>query len=43
MPQAAKMLVISRTKKPEEVKEKTDGITLFMIDVEREGVRAIAP
>jgi len=32
------MLVISRTKKPEEVKKKTDGITLFMIDVEREGV-----
>ncbi|MBI06427.1 MAG: acyl-CoA dehydrogenase [Rhodospirillaceae bacterium] len=38
VPQAAKMLVISRTKKPEEVKKKTDGITLFMIDVEREGV-----
>ena len=38
VPQAAKMLVIARTKKPEEAKKKTDGITLFLIDVEREGV-----
>ncbi len=38
VPQAAKMLVIARTKKPEKVKKKTDGITLFMIDVQREGV-----
>ncbi len=38
VPQAGKMLVIARTKKKEDVTRKTDGITLFMIDVEREGV-----
>ena len=38
VPQAAKMLVIARTKKKEDAARKTDGITMFMIDVEREGV-----
>ena len=38
VPQAQKMLVVARTKKPEETVKKTDGITLFMIDVAREGV-----
>ena len=38
VPQAQKMLVIARTKKPEDASKKTDGITLFMIDVAREGV-----
>jgi acyl-CoA dehydrogenase len=38
VPQASKMLVVARTKKLEDVKNKTDGITLFMIDVEREGL-----
>ena len=33
-----KILVVARTKKPEEVQRKTDGITLFLIDVEREGL-----
>jgi len=33
-----KMLVIARTTKPEEVTRKTDGISMFMIDVEREGL-----
>ena len=38
VPQAEKMLVIARTKKKEDAARKTDGITLFMIDVAREGV-----
>ena len=38
VPQAQKMLVIARTKKPEDTLKKTDGITMFMIDVAREGV-----
>ena len=38
VPQAQKMLVITRTKKPEDALKKTDGITMFMIDVAREGV-----
>ena len=38
VPQAEKMLVIARTKKKEGATRKTDGITLFMIDVAREGV-----
>ncbi|TNE36248.1 MAG: acyl-CoA dehydrogenase [Alphaproteobacteria bacterium] len=36
--QAAKMLVIARTKKVEEVGKRTDGLSMFMIDVEREGL-----
>lgn len=35
--QAHQMLVVARTKKIEDVKSKTDGITLFMIDVGRDG------
>ena len=35
---AQKILVVARTKKPEEVSRRTDGITLFLIDVEREGL-----
>ena len=38
VPQANKMLVIARTKKAQEAARKTDGITMFMIDVAREGV-----
>jgi acyl-CoA dehydrogenase len=38
VPQAKKMLVVARTKKLDEVKRKTEGITLFLIDVEREGL-----
>jgi acyl-CoA dehydrogenase len=38
VPQAAKMLVVARTKKFDEVKRKTDGISLFMIDVARDGL-----
>jgi acyl-CoA dehydrogenase len=38
MPQADKVLVIARTKKFEDVQRKTDGISLFMIDVKREGL-----
>jgi acyl-CoA dehydrogenase len=38
VPQARKMLVVARTRKIDEVKRKTQGISLFLIDVEREGV-----
>jgi len=38
VPQAEKMLVIARTKTAEEATRKTDGITMFLIDVAREGV-----
>jgi acyl-CoA dehydrogenase len=38
MPQADKVLVIARTKKFEDVQRKTDGISLFMIDVTRDGL-----
>lgn len=38
VPQAEKMLVIARTKKKEDATRKTDGVTMFMIDVERQGV-----
>lgn len=38
VPQAKKMLVICRTKRPEDVRRKTDGITLFMIDTDRPGL-----
>lgn len=38
VPQATKVLVIARTRKPEEVSRKVDGISLFLIDQEREGV-----
>jgi acyl-CoA dehydrogenase len=38
MPQADKVLVIARTKKIDEVRSKTDGISLFMIDTKRGGL-----
>ena len=38
VPQAKKMLVVARTRKLGEVQRKVDGISLFMIDVEREGL-----
>ncbi len=38
VPQATKILVVARTKKAEDVTKKTDGISLFMIDVDREGL-----
>jgi acyl-CoA dehydrogenase len=38
VPQATKLLVVARAKTPEEAKTKTDGISLFMIDVERDGL-----
>ncbi len=38
VPAAKKMLVIARTKKVEDAERRTDGITLFLIDVEREGL-----
>jgi acyl-CoA dehydrogenase len=38
VPDAQKMLVIARTRKVEEVERRTQGMTLFMVDVEREGL-----
>lgn len=38
MPQATKVLVIARTKKAEDVARRTDGISLFMVDVDRAGL-----
>jgi acyl-CoA dehydrogenase len=38
VPQATKLLVVARTKKPEEATSKTDGVSLFMIDGAREGL-----
>jgi acyl-CoA dehydrogenase len=38
VPQATKMLVVARTKKVSDVKRRTDGISLFLIDVERKGL-----
>jgi acyl-CoA dehydrogenase len=38
VPQAHKMLVIARTKRKEEVSRRTDGITMFLLDQEREGL-----
>jgi len=35
---ASKMLVIARTKKLEDAQSRTDGLTMFMIDVDREGL-----
>jgi acyl-CoA dehydrogenase len=35
---AAKVLVVARTKKLDEVQRKTDGISLFLIDVDRAGL-----
>ena len=38
VPQATKMLVVARTKRAEDCARKTDGISLFLIDVERAGL-----
>lgn len=38
VPEADKMLVVARTKKIDEVERKTDGLSMFMIDVKREGL-----
>lgn len=38
VPDAARMLVIARTRKLEEGGRRTDGISMFMIDVERQGL-----
>jgi acyl-CoA dehydrogenase len=38
VPDAAKMLVVARTRKLEEDGRRTDGLSMFMIDVEREGL-----
>lgn len=38
VPQATKILVVARTRKLEDVARKTDGISLFLIDGEREGL-----
>lgn len=38
VPQAGKMLVVARTKKLEDVSRKIDGISLFVIDVDRQGL-----
>jgi len=38
VPDAQKMLVVARTKPLSEVKRRTEGISMFFIDVEREGV-----
>ena len=38
VPQATKILVVARTTKAEDVRRKIDGISLFLIDCNREGV-----
>ena len=38
VPDAQKMLVVARTKKLEDSKGRSDGLTMFMIDVERDGL-----
>jgi acyl-CoA dehydrogenase len=38
VPQASKLLVVARSRKLDDVQRKTDGISLFLIDVEREGL-----
>ncbi len=38
VPQARKMLVVARTKKAEEVKRRTEGISMFIIDADRQGI-----
>jgi acyl-CoA dehydrogenase len=38
VPQAHKVLVIARTRRKEEVSRRTEGITMFLIDREREGL-----
>jgi acyl-CoA dehydrogenase len=38
VPDARKMLVVARTRKLEEIGRRTEGISLFIVDVEREGL-----
>ncbi len=38
VPQAHKMLVIARTQRQEDVPRRTQGLSLFMIDIDREGL-----
>lgn len=38
VPEAHKMLIVARTRKRDEVERRTDGITMFLIDREREGL-----
>lgn len=38
VPDAQKMLVVARTRRLDEVKRRTDGISLFLIDVDRKGL-----
>ncbi len=38
VPDAGKMLVVARTKRLEDSARKTDGLTMFMVDVKREGL-----
>ena len=38
VPDAAKMLVVARTKKLADCKSRSDGLSMFMIDVERKGL-----
>ncbi|HVW33990.1 MAG TPA: acyl-CoA dehydrogenase family protein [Acidimicrobiia bacterium] len=38
VPDATKMLVVARTKAPDEVTSRADGISLFLIDVDRDGL-----
>jgi acyl-CoA dehydrogenase len=38
VPDAAKMLVVARTKKLAECKSRSDGLSMFMIDVDRQGL-----
>lgn len=42
VPQATKLLVVARTRRSDEVRRKTDGISLFMIDVDRPGLKHTA-
>lgn len=38
VPESNKILVIARTKRVEEIKRKTEGITMFLVDTDREGI-----
>ena len=38
VPQAQKILVVARTLRPDQVKRRSDGISLFLVDVDREGL-----
>lgn len=38
VPEAHKMLVVARSRKRDEIERRTDGITMFLIDREREGL-----